>query len=473
MPNHLFTYLLYLVYGMVFFAMGVAITSRDTRTSNLSVARWLWLFGLFAYVHAFNEWFELYLILHEHSFPAGIPPLAEFTKLALLFISFGFLLLFGMKVFCVIFPGKYHRLCLMPLFFISIWLLSMVVTQTEWTPSFFRTTDFRIRNFMGFPAALISGLGFIFYSGTIRHISSKGARNFRGAGFSLAAYGVLTGLVPSGTILPLLNIPVELGRGVFAFAVLHFIMNALNIFDVERNLLVEERLHRFAKSEKLHSLGKLAFGIAHEINNPLTNVSINVELLKNDLVNRGIPALPIKKFDAIERNLDRATKIARELLSFSSQNESDFQSTDINDVIASTLGLLGARRKAYRIIRNLNEVPSISAIPWKLEEVFLNIIINAMDAMPEGGALAVTTKRKGDWVVAEITDTGHGISPDHLDKVLDPFFTTKEIGKGTGLGLSICFAIMESHGGKIELESHVDKGTTVSLFFPMGVQSNE
>ena len=283
----------------------------------------------------------------------------------------------------------------------------------------------------------------------------------------------MTGLVPSGTILPLLNIPVELGRGVFAFAVLHFIMNALNIFDVERNLLVEERLHRFAKSEKLHSLGKLAFGIAHEINNPLTNVSINVELLKNDLVNRGIPALPIKKFDAIERNLDRATKIARELLSFSSQNESDFQSTDINDVIASTLGLLGARRKAYRIIRNLNEVPSISAIPWKLEEVFLNIIINAMDAMPEGGALAVTTKRKGDWVVAEITDTGHGISPDHLDKVLDPFFTTKEIGKGTGLGLSICFAIMESHGGKIELESHVDKGTTVSLFFPMGVQSNE
>ncbi|MCL7488686.1 MAG: ATP-binding protein [Desulfobulbaceae bacterium] len=473
MPDHLYTYLLYLIYGMVFFAMGVAITSRDTRTSNLSVARWLWLFGLFAYVHAFNEWFELFLIFHEHSFPAGIPPLAEFTKLALLFSSFGFLLLFGMKVFCVIFPGKYHQLCLIPLFFVSIWLLSMIVTQSEWTPSFFRAIDFRIRNFMGFPAALISGLGFIIYSGTIRHISDKGSRNFSGAGFFLVGYGVLTGLVPSGTILPLLDIPVELARGVFAFAVLHFIMNALNIFDVERNLLIEERLHRFAKSEKLHSLGKLAFGIAHEINNPLTNVSLNVELLKKDLVNSNNPAFPAKRFDAIERNLDRATKIARELLSFASQNESNFQATDINDVIAGTMDLLGARRNAYRITRNLNEVPSISAIPWKLEEVFLNVIINAMDAMPEGGALTITTKRKGDKVVAEITDTGHGISPNHLDKVLDPFFTTKEVGKGTGLGLSICFAIMESHGGKIELDSHVDKGTTVSLIFPIGVQNNE
>lgn len=473
MPDHSLTYLLYLFYGMIFFAMGVSITSRDTRTSNLSVARLLWLFALFAYVHACNEWLELYLNLHGYSFPDGIPPSVEFTRLALLFTSFSLLLLFGSRVFCVVFTGKYHQLCLAPLLFTSIWLVFMVVNQTEWTSSFFQATDFRIRNFIGFPAAIISGLGFILYSGSIKHLSGKGARNFIGAGFFLIAYGILTGLVPSGTILPLLNIPVELGRGVFAFAVLHFIMHALHIFDIERHLLIEERLQRFAKAEKLHSLGKLAFGIAHEINNPLTNVSLNVELLKNDLVSQGIPALPAKRFDAIERNLDRATKIARELLSFSSQNESDFQATDLNDVIAGTLGLLGARRKAYRIIRNLNALPPIPAIPWKLEEVFLNVIINAMDAMPFGGSLTITTKRQGDTVVAEISDTGQGISPENLDKVLDPFFTTKEVGKGTGLGLSICFAIMESHGGKIELKSRVGKGTTVRLIFPVGVQSHE
>jgi signal transduction histidine kinase len=208
-------------------------------------------------------------------------------------------------------------------------------------------------------------------------------------------------------------------------------MNALHIFDIERNVLIEERLQRFAQSEKLHSLGKLAFGIAHEINNPLTNVSINIELLKKDLVSQNAPALSEKRFEAIERNLDRATKIAGELLSFSSQNESDFQPTDINDVIVSTLDLLGVRRKAYQITTNLNKVPSISALPWKIEEVFLNVIINAMEAMPEGGSLTISTEQKKGMVLAKIIDSGHGIIPEHLDKALDPFFTTKEVGKGT------------------------------------------
>lgn len=462
------TYLLYLFYGMIFFAMGVAITSRDTRASNLKVASFLWLFALFAYSHAFHEWFELYLIVLCRPLPAEFTPLTGLAKLSFKFASFVLLLLFGMNLFRIVFPGKYYQLCLIPLLFAIVWLGSVFASQAELTPSLFKETDFRIRNFLGFPAAIISGIGFIFYSGTVQSLSQKGSRSFAGAGLSLAAYGVLTGLVPSGSSLPIADVPVELGRGICAFVIFYFIMNALHIFDIEQNVLIEERLQRFAQSEKLHSLGKLAFGIAHEINNPLTNVSINIELLKKDLVRQNASALPEKRFEAIERNLDRATKIAGELLSFSSQNESHFQATDLNDVIVSTLDLLGARRKAYQIKTNLHKVPVISALPWKLEEVFLNIIINAMDAMPEGGSLTISTGQKEGMMVAEIADSGHGILPEHLDKVLDPFFTTKEVGKGTGLGLSICYAIMESHGGRIELESKVGEGTTVRLFFPIG-----
>jgi len=472
MLDEFLIYLLYLFYGMTFFAMGVAITSRDTSASNLKIARYLWLFALFAYTHAFHEWFGLYQVLLSPTFSLEVRPLVDSLKLVLMFVSFSLLLLFGMNVIRIVFPVRYYKFCLIPLLFTLAWILFMVSSGGNWSPSFFQVVDIGIRNFIGFPAAIIAGLGFFLYSKTVRHVSTKGARNFIGAGLSLSCYGILEGLVPSGTNLPPMGMPVEFFRGFFAFVILYFIMNALHTFDIERKLLIEERLHRFSKSEKLHSLGKLAFGIAHEINNPLTNVSINVELLKNDLVSRGTLAVPEKRFEVIERNLDRATKIAQELLSFSSQNESDFQVTDLNDVIASTLSLLGSRRKAYQITKKLNDVPSISAIPWKLEEVFLNVIINAMEAMPEGGSVTITTNQKEDKVVAEVSDTGHGILPEYLDNVLDPFFTTKEVGKGTGLGLSICYAIMEMHGGNIELESRVGNGTTVSLIFPIGVKKD-
>lgn len=470
MPDRFLLYLLYLFYGMAFFAMGVSITSRDTSASNLKIAPLLWLFGLFAYTHAFHEWFELYLVLFSPSFSPHIGSAAFPGKLALMLISFGFLLLFGVSIFRAVFAWQWYRLLPVPLMLVAAWLLSLLFSGMDLSPSFFSNADIRARNFVGFPGAVITGLGFLFYSRTVRQISRPGAISFAGAGYSMIGYGVLAGLVPSGTTLPPGAIPVELLRGMAAFVILHFLMNALHTFDIEQKLLITERLNRFAKSEKLHSLGKLAFGVAHEINNPLTNVSINVELLKKG-IGQG-DAVAEKRFAAIERNLDRATKIARELLYFSSQKESHFQETDLNDVLAGTLDLLGSRRNAYRIMTNLQAVPPVAGIPWKLEEVFLNVFLNAMEAMPGGGTLTISTARRGGEVVAEIVDTGPGIPPEHIDSVLDPFFTTKEVGLGTGLGLSICFAIMELHGGRIELESPPGKGVTVRLVFPEGAASD-
>lgn len=266
--------------------------------------------------------------------------------------------------------------------------------------------------------------------------------------------------------------PIELYRGFSALFILYFVMHALHIFDVERKQQIEERLIRFAQSEKLHSLGKLAFGIAHEINNPLGNVSINAELLKNDLQSTDQFPLYEKRLIAIERNLDRASKIAKELLFFSTNKETDFQSTEIDEILKSTLELLGSRRNAYDINLSLMATGPISAIPWKLEEVFLNVILNAMEAMPEGGRIGIASERRGARVLVRISDDGPGISSDVLPNVLDPFFTTKAVGKGTGLGLSICFGIMEMHGGSIELSSPDGAGTTVVLDFPIGAKND-
>ena len=472
MMNPQLIFPLYLFYGMAFLAIGVSITSRETSTSSLKIARPLQFFALFAYSHAFLEWFTLYLILYSGSFRETLLSWVNFVKLSLVFGSFGFLLLFGIALLRIVYPAWRRWFPLIPVLLVLIVLISLPLNDRIFSDFPFWEADIRIRNLIGFPSAMIASLGFILYSRTLRTISGKGARNFAGAGFALACYGVLTGLVPSGSMLPMFNAPVELFRGITAFVILHFIMNALHTFDVERELLIEERLNRFAQSEKLHSLGKLAFGIAHEINNPLGNVSINVELLKKDLQSKELLQVHEKRFATIERNLDRASKIAHELLSFSTNKESDHQSTDLNDTLRGTLALLGSRRKAYQIILNLKSIPVISGIPWKLEEVFLNIIINAMDALPAGGLLEITTAQKGDKVIVTIADNGPGISSEHISHVLDPFFTTKDVGNGTGLGLSICFGIMEMHGGTITLESPDGAGTTVSLVFPIGVEDN-
>jgi len=472
MINEISIFPIYLFYGMAFFAIGVAITSRDTSASNLKISRSLWLFALFAYSHAFLEWFTLYLILLPSKFSEGAFLYLNEIKLGLVTISFTFLLLFGLSLLRIVYSPKKGLVYLIPLLLAVAIILSVPLAKESVSIFPLSAADIKVRNFIGFPGAIISCLGLILYSRTVHHISNKGALNFIGAGISLAFYGVFAGLVPSGTSLPLVDTPVELFRGILAFVILHFVMHALYIFDVERKHQVEESLNRFAQSEKLHSLGKLAFGVAHEINNPLGNISLNIELLKNDLDSNNIPFSYDKRFSSIERNLDRASNIARELLYFSTNKEADYQSTNLNDVLESTIGLLGARQKKYLITKHLGSIPAISAIPWKLEEVFLNILVNAMDAIPEGGSIQISTSQKSDKVVVIIKDNGAGISSDHMPYVMDPFYTTKDVDKGTGLGLSICYGIMELHRGKIELESQPGEGTTVSLFFPVGEEDN-
>ncbi|MEA3363451.1 MAG: ATP-binding protein [Thermodesulfobacteriota bacterium] len=465
MPSEFFTFLLYLFYGMAFFAIGVSITSRDTRASNLKIASVLWLFTLFAYSHAFHEWFELYQSLPSPSFPEQFIPLINFLKLALVFVSFGFLLLFGIRILQLVFPDKYWLLNLPPILLVLLLLITILPLSDTLSSEAFTFINSRIRNFIGLPSAACAGLGLILYSRTVAHISNKGAKNFIGAGIALLAYGLLTGVIPSGTHLPIINAPIELFRGLSAFAMLHFFMNALYIFDEERKLLTEERLIRFAKAEKLHALGKLAFGIAHEINNPLANISMNVEMLKSELSNPANNGRTTKRFDTIDRNLDRASKIARELLAFSTDKETEFVPKSLNDIIDSTLELLGSRRKIYRITVTHGDIANISAIPWKLEEVFLNLLVNAMDATPEGGTISITTWQDESQIFAQVSDNGSGIPAELINQVMDPFFTTKEVGQGTGLGLSICYGIMDLHGGSIELESKDNLGTTVTLTF--------
>jgi two-component system NtrC family sensor kinase len=466
MGKDLYSLLVYLFYGGAFFAIGVSITSRDTSLSKLKIARFLWIFALFAYIHGSHEWYEMFLKINSLNAAADPTVTTNIIKLGLVLISFLILLLFGVCVLGIARPGQATWLGLLFAVLVGAALISILFPWKGSSAGYFTWADFRIRNLIALPGALLAGAGFIFYSGTVRGISKKGALNFTGAGLSLIVYGIFTGLIPSGTFFTSFELPVELFRGISALFILHFMMHALHTFDEERKAVIEERLDRFVQSEKLSALGRLAAGVAHEINNPLANMSLNLEILKKEISEEGSSQLHINRIGTMERDLERASRIARELLQVSSARDSELVETSVQSVVEGALNLLGPRKKDYNFFVDIDGVGTISTMPWKVEEALLNILINAMDATDPGGRISVTGRREKNSVLIEITDTGIGIAQKDLPHIVEPFFTTKEVGQGTGLGLSICYGIMELHNGQLSIESEPGKGTVVSLSFP-------
>ncbi len=236
--------------------------------------------------------------------------------------------------------------------------------------------------------------------------------------------------------------------------------------DITERVTLESQL---AQADKLTSIGLLAAGVAHEINTPLAVISSYAQMLAKQL--RGDQRLgPV--LDKITQQSFRAAEIANGLLNFSRTSTTEFRSTDLNQVIRDTLSLLAHQFKTAQILVDLDladELPAIHGNPGKLQQVFLNLLLNAKDAMPGGGRLRIATLLNGH-VEAVISDSGSGIAPEHLKRIYDPFFTTKNLlgGKrGTGLGLSVSYGIIQEHAGKIHVESAVGSGTTFHLEFPL------
>jgi PAS domain S-box-containing protein len=238
--------------------------------------------------------------------------------------------------------------------------------------------------------------------------------------------------------------------------------------DITERVSLEAQL---TQADKLSSIGLLAAGVAHEINTPLAVISSYSQMLSKQL--RGDARLgPL--LDKITQQSFRAAEIANGLLNFSRTSTTEFRDTNLNQVIRDTLSLLEHQFKTAQVVVDLDladELPPIHGNPGKLQQVFLNLLLNAKDAMPGGGRLRVATLANGH-VAALVADSGSGIAPENLKRIYDPFFTTKTMPKpgdrrGTGLGLSVSYGIIQEHAGKIHVESAVGAGTTFHLEFPL------
>jgi len=229
---------------------------------------------------------------------------------------------------------------------------------------------------------------------------------------------------------------------------------------------------QISRSEQLASVGRLAAGVAHEINNPLTGILTFAHMLREK---PNMDDQDRQDLELIIRETTRAAEIVRGLLDFARERPAMKQPLQINEVIKRTLRLLSNQRAFSNIVivEDVQEnLPLVDGDPNQLQQVFLNLALNACEAMPQGGTLLIGASAEKNHVLVKITDTGCGIPPEHLDRIFEPFFTTKPVGKGTGLGLSVSYGIIQQHGGTIEVESKVGFGSTFTVVLPVRSSPN-
>jgi PAS domain S-box-containing protein len=224
---------------------------------------------------------------------------------------------------------------------------------------------------------------------------------------------------------------------------------------------------RLVQADKLSSIGLLAAGVAHEVNTPLAVISTYAQMLAKQV---GGDEQKSKLLDKIARQTFRASEIVNSLLNFSRVAPTEFVEVDLNRVVRETVTLVEHQLQKARVEveYDLTEpLPALRGSPGKLQQVFLNLILNARDAMEGGGSLRLRTWMESGAVRVEVADTGIGIAAENLTRIFDPFYTTKGVKKGTGLGLSVTYGIVQEHGGEIEVDSELGRGTRFRIEFPL------
>jgi signal transduction histidine kinase len=242
---------------------------------------------------------------------------------------------------------------------------------------------------------------------------------------------------------------------------------------------LQETQNQLMQSEKMKSLGQLVAGVAHELNNPIGFVHANLQLL-GEFIDKLITTQEsggdttryreaiTKLLERSREGTERVKQIVQELRTFSRMDQADLQMAQLTDEIDRTIALMAPRFKgSIEVIREYQPLPDVSCYPGQLNQVFLNLLMNACDVLDEGGKITIRAMPTEDGVHLEFEDSGPGIPADVQSRIFDPFFTTKEVGKGTGLGLSLSYGIIERHGGRIQIRSEPGQGAVFEIDLPL------
>jgi signal transduction histidine kinase len=232
--------------------------------------------------------------------------------------------------------------------------------------------------------------------------------------------------------------------------------------DITENKKIEEELFRTTKHA---GIGRLAAGVSHEIGNPLASISSLVQ----ELYSENLSPFLSESLNTINTHIDRIARIVRNLGDFARLYPRQKIPANLKDILEKTLNLVKYDKnfKKIEIVTEIQESPNLKIDSDQMQQVFLNFLLNARDAMPDGGLLAISIRQSNGYVETVFSDTGTGIGNENMDKIFDPFFSTKGPVKGTGLGLSICYSIIKDHGGTIEIDTGQNGGTSFIIKIPV------
>ncbi|PKG56315.1 sensor histidine kinase [Shewanella sp. GutDb-MelDb] len=454
------TFNIYLFYGLVFFSIGCAVVFRNFRYSQLKVAPTLWALAIFGFSHAFHEWSELYIIIFSHDIGQQYQLLIQWLSLAKLLLSYIALMVFAWQILSITTKrvAMVGHGIILSILISYLWLIIPDLHDLAANNTGFAEASQYTRILIGFGSASLAGIGMAVYGNSLRQEKHHYGLYFVISGVGLLIYGVLSGLVPTDShhSVPVLR---TLAGGLILVA----LFKALKVFDLEREQVTAAKLKRALEADKYKAIGRLAMGVAHEINNPLASSTLAL-----DLWQRKNPEHFSSEGDYLNRarlGIERASSISKELLSYARPASGIRGNVAIEDILKSAVKLLAHRCKHHEIQLNCAAHIFLYCEKIKLEELIINLLCNALDASQLRQKITVDVTEVDTRVIITVKDVGCGMSKEALARATELFYSSKPVGKGTGLGLAICEQITSLHNGKMNIVSELDKGTTVELVF--------
>ncbi|WOT04677.1 sensor histidine kinase [Shewanella youngdeokensis] len=454
------TFNIYLFYGLVFFAIGCVVLFRNFSYSQLKIASTLWALAIFGFSHAFHEWSELYMIIFGDQIAPQYQLLAQWLGLAKLLLSYVALMVFAWQILSITTPKIAligHGLILS----ILICYTCLLIPDLHWLAinriGFVEVSQYT-RGFIGFGSASLAGIGMVFYGNSLRQEKHRYGLYFVTSGAGLLIYGVLSGLVPTN-----LHHCVPVLRTLAGGLILVALFKGLKVFDLEKEQATAAKLTRAIEADKYKAIGQLAMGVAHEINNPLASSTLALDLWERK--NSQMSEVDSHYLVRARLGIERASTISKELLSYARPPSGVKSDIALIDVLNLAVKLLSHRIKHHPIMLHCADDIILHAEKVKLEELFINLICNAIDASNAGDPIVIRAIKNVNNVIVKVEDVGCGMSQHQLENATALFYSTKAVGQGTGLGLAICEQIASLHNGVMNIVSTLAQGTTVEVTF--------